>query len=215
MAVTVCYCTVGDPARSTTRHTWRGCTQVSSSTPSTPISGLPIETLILVTGRALRRAYDASLSTLGLSMREGALLRAVYEEGTLTQRQLADRLFIGRAGAGQIIDRVEERGLVRREADPIDRRVWRICLTEAGLALAARFPEAYANIRNELRAGLTLADRDRLEEALSVVRANAERLAEYVDAPEETPPKAVRKSRNNNADRTRTARNGVQPSLND
>jgi DNA-binding MarR family transcriptional regulator len=187
---------------------------VSSSTPSTPISGLPIETLILVTGRALRRAYDSSLSTLGLSMREGALLRAVYEEGTLTQRQLADRLFIGRAGAGQIIDRVEERGLVRREADPIDRRVWRICLTEAGLALAARFPEAYANIRNELRAGLTLADRDRLEEALSVVRANAERLAEYVDATEETPPKAVRKSRNNNADDTSIARSGVQPSLN-
>jgi DNA-binding MarR family transcriptional regulator len=146
-------------------------------------------------------------------MREGALLRAVYEEGTLTQRELADRLFIGRAGAGQIIDRVEERGLVRREADPIDRRVWRICLTEAGLALAARFPEAYASIRNELRAGLTLADRDRLEEALSVVRANADRLARSADATDEA-PKATRKSRNNNADDTHAARDGVQPSLN-
>ena len=187
---------------------------MSPRASSAPISGLPIETLILVTGRALRRAYDASLSTLGLSMREGALLRAVYEEGTLTQRELADRLFIGRAGAGQIIDRVEERGLVRREADPIDRRVWRICLTEAGLALAARFPEAYASIRNELRAGLTLADRDRLEEALSVVRANAERLARSADATDQAPSKATRKSRNNNADDTHAARNGVQPSLN-
>ena len=191
---------------------------MSSPVPPAPISGLPIETLILVTGRALRRAYDASLNTLGLSMREGALLRAVYEEGTLTQRQLADRLFIGRAGAGQIIDRVEERGLVRRDADPIDRRVWRISLTEAGLALASRFPEAYASIRNELRAGLTLADRDRLEEALSVVKANAERLARSSDAPDETPTKAPRKSRNNDVDETPTARNGrrkgVEPSLN-
>ena len=188
---------------------------MSPRASSAPISGLPIETLILVTGRALRRAYDASLSTLGLSMREGALLRAVYEEGALTQRQLADRLFIGRAGAGQIIDRVEERGLVRRDADPIDRRVWRIGLTEAGLALAARFPEAYASIRNELRAGLTLADRDRLEEALSVVQANAERLARSADAADEAPAKPTRKSRNNNTDDTQSARNGVQPSLND
>jgi DNA-binding MarR family transcriptional regulator len=191
---------------------------MSSPVPPAPISGLPIETLILVTGRALRRAYDASLNTLGLSMREGALLRAVYEEGTLTQRQLADRLFIGRAGAGQIIDRVEERGLVRRDADPIDRRVWRISLTDAGLALASRFPEAYASIRNELRAGLTLADRDRLEEALSVVKANAERLARSSDAPDKTPSKGPRKSRNNNAEDTPAARNGrrkgVEPSLN-
>jgi DNA-binding MarR family transcriptional regulator len=148
-------------------------------------------------------------------MREGALLRAVYEEGALTQRQLADRLFIGRAGAGQIIDRVEERGLVRRDADPIDRRVWRICLTEAGLALAARFPEAYASIRNELRAGLTLADRDRLEEALSVVQANAERLARSADAADEAPAKATRKARNNKAGDANAARNGVRPSLND
>jgi DNA-binding MarR family transcriptional regulator len=188
---------------------------MSPPASSAPISGLPIETLILVTGRALRRAYDASLNTLGLSMREGALLRAVYEEGALTQRELADRLFVGRAGAGQIIDRVEERGLVRRDADPIDRRVWRICLTEAGLALASRFPEAYASIRNELRAGLTLADRDRLEEALSMVRATAERLALSADAADETPSKARRKSRNNNADDSRGARNGDQPSLND
>jgi len=207
-----------DPARRTTCDKWRGCTQMSSPVPPAPISGLPIETLILVTGRALRRAYDASLNTLGLSMREGALLRAVYEEGTLTQRQLADRLFIGRAGAGQIIDRVEERGLVRRDADPIDRRVWRISLTEAGLALASRFPEAYASIRNELRAGLTLADRDRLEEALSIVKANAERLATSSDAPDETPSKAPRKLRKNKADDTPAARNGrrmgVDPSLN-
>jgi len=83
------------------------------------------------------------------------------------------------------------------------------------LALAARFPEAYASIRNELRAGLTLADRDRLEEALSVVQANAERLARSADAADEAPAKPTRKSRNNNTDDTQSARNGVQPSLND
>jgi len=140
-------------------------------------AGLPIETLILVTGRALRRAYDARLSVLGLNMSEGALLRAVYEEGVLTQRELADRLFIGRAGAGQVIDCVEARGFVRREADPVDRRVWRIALTDAGLALAARFGQVYGDIRGELRAGLSRADRDWLAEALYMVQANAERLA--------------------------------------
>jgi DNA-binding MarR family transcriptional regulator len=138
---------------------------------------LPIETLILATGRALRRVYDARLSAHGLSMSEGALLRAVHEEGALAQRELADRLFIGRAGAGQLIDRMEARGLVRRDNDPIDRRVWRISATEAGRVVAEQFSETYADIRGELRSGLSPADRDRLEEVLRMVQANANAIA--------------------------------------
>jgi MarR family transcriptional regulator for hemolysin len=155
---------------------------MSSSTSSAGGRNLPIETLILVTGRALRRAYDARLGLLGLSMSEGALLRAIHEDGVLTQRELADHLFIGRAGAGQVIDRVEGRGLVERVADPVDRRVWRIALTKAGLALVTASEHVYADIREELRAGLSPAERTQLERALRMVQASAERLAEDVGA---------------------------------
>jgi DNA-binding MarR family transcriptional regulator len=128
-------------------------------------------------------------------MSEGALIRAVTEEGALTQRELADRLFIGRAGAGQLIDRMEARGLVRRDTDPIDRRVWRISATKAGWAIAAQFGETYADIRRELRSGLSPADRDRLADALHLVQANALRLAGDEASTPEAPTTQSRPSR--------------------
>jgi DNA-binding MarR family transcriptional regulator len=72
---------------------------------------------------------------------------------------------------------MEARGLVRRDNDPIDRRVWRISATEAGRVVAEQFSETYADIRGELRSGLSPADRDRLEEVLRMVQANANAIA--------------------------------------
>jgi DNA-binding MarR family transcriptional regulator len=135
-----------------------------------------IEAIILVTGRALRRAYDVRFSAFGLNMSEAGLLRAIAAEGALTQRELADRLYIGRAGAGQFIDRLEARDMVRRDPDPVDRRVWKISLTPDGEVLADSLNDVYAGIRSELRAGLTSTDRLALAKMLTRINANAEKV---------------------------------------
>ena len=82
-------------------------------------------------------------------------------------------------------------------------------LNAINASMRADLNRAFARFRD----GAGVSPRDRLEEALSVVRANADRLARSADATDEA-PKATRKSRNNNADDTHDARDGVQPSLN-
>jgi hypothetical protein len=55
-------------------------------------------------------------------------------------------------------------------------------LTDAGLALVADSEQIYAEIRGEIRAGLSPAELSWLAQALRTMQASAERLAEGVGA---------------------------------
>lgn len=145
-----------------------------SPTPPLHPAREQLEAHLLATARAVRRAYDLRLARLDLNLTEASLLRFVGLEGTLSQRELADRLHIGRAATGKFIDRLESRRLVRRVDDDVDRRVWRISLTAAGTKLAEAFDHAHRDIVAELRSGLDPIRQKQLAELLGTVRANAE-----------------------------------------
>lgn len=100
----------------------------------------------------------------------GASLRAKRDEGDPSFRQLvvlfqirngaaspialANRLGISRAVVTGLLDRLEQRGLVRREADLTDRRRLRLVVTPAGLAASERLGRAVvADLARQLAAG--------------------------------------------------------------
>lgn len=136
-----------------------------------------LEVHLLATARAVRRAYDTRLAELGLHMTESGLLQTLAVDGPLSQTQLAARLHIGRSAAGSFIEGLLARGLVQRERDPSDGRVWRITNTAAGAAAAAACAEANQDVLQALRAGLAKADQRRLFTLLAQVRTNADDLA--------------------------------------
>ena len=131
----------------------------------------------MTAGRAVRNAYDARFKHLELNMTEGALLTTIRRFGPLTQRELAELLYIGRAAAGQFVDRLESRGLVQRETDPDDRRVWIVSTTTQGQALSVEAYDIWFKTGVDLLAGLTDAQRDRMIKLLLEVQANAEEIA--------------------------------------
>ena len=55
---------------------------------------------------------------------------------------------------------MEERGLVRRERDTRDRRIWRIWLTDSGRELQEVLPPLVAAIRDRSVEGFSQADRE-------------------------------------------------------
>jgi DNA-binding MarR family transcriptional regulator len=110
-------------------------------------------------------------------MTEGALLTTIRRFGPLTQRELAELLYIGRAAAGQFVDRLESRGLVQREPDPDDRRVWIVSTTRQGQALSVEAYDIWFKTGVDLLGGLTDAQRDRMIKLLLEVQANAEEIA--------------------------------------
>jgi MarR family transcriptional regulator for hemolysin len=135
-----------------------------------------LEALVVVAAREVRSAFDRGLVELDLNMSEAGALANLAVHGPLTQTELARRLHIGRASAGTVVDALESRGLVRRVADPDDRRVWRITLSADGERMAARFDDRHAEIRDALHVGISARDRKLLAELLRQLIDNATRL---------------------------------------
>jgi DNA-binding MarR family transcriptional regulator len=131
-----------------------------------------VESTLMATSRAIRRAYDARLANLDLNLTQASLLMYVQDHEPITQTQLADRLGMGRASTGAVIDNLHLRDLVQREPDPTDRRVWLVRLTSSGRELAAMVTAADVLLREELRAGLSRAERKQLARTLLRLHAN-------------------------------------------
>ena len=67
---------------------------------------------------------------------------------------------------------MEERGLVRRERNLQDRRVWRIWLTDAGKELESILPPIVEDIRQQAMYGFSESDRQLFSELLNRAVAN-------------------------------------------
>ena len=128
------------------------------------------------TARAVRRAYDGALAELGVNLSEASVLAHLRDAGALTQTELARRIGTGRARMGAWIDGLAAKGAVVREADPHDRRVWKVALTPAGLALWEETARVDRSIRKVLRSGSTPDDRARLDALLTLINRNADAL---------------------------------------
>ena len=105
------------------------------------------------------RVQDAG-ADLGLSLRQFAALRGI-QEGASSPGELARLWRVTPAVITGIVDRLENRGLVRREPDPDDRRRLRLVLTEAGQRASE---EVEATLTGELAGQLAAASERELAE---------------------------------------------------
>ncbi|MGA8303103.1 MAG: MarR family transcriptional regulator [Thermoplasmata archaeon] len=80
---------------------------------------------------AFKRRQGTVLHEAGLSYSEWTGLHLCAQNGAHA-REMAESIGLTPAGVTDIIDRLEDRGLVRRTRDPKDRRAIRIELTNAG-----------------------------------------------------------------------------------
>ena len=131
-----------------------------------------VEATLMATSRGIRRAYDTRLAETGLNLSEASLLAYVKEYGASTQTQLAERLALGRAAVGSVIDALESKGLVTRRPDSTDRRVWLVSVTPEGSALAVRVVAIDAQFRDDLRTGITREERRQLADMLLRLQEN-------------------------------------------
>src|SRR6185295_2062218 len=84
------------------------------------------------------RAISRDLAAAGLpDLSWYDVLWALYR-GPLRVKELAEAVVLSPTAMSRFVDRVEQAGYVRREADPADRRALRITLTDEGRALPRR-----------------------------------------------------------------------------
>jgi DNA-binding MarR family transcriptional regulator len=134
-----------------------------------------VESTLMMTSHAVRKAFDHRFAALGLNLSQASVLAYLQESGAMTQTRISERLGIGRAATGTVIDHLESRGLVERKPDPGDRRVWLVAVTQAGKDLAAKINEIDRVLRSELRVGITRTERQQLAKLLLRLQANISR----------------------------------------
>jgi len=140
-----------------------------------------VESTLMSTARAIRLAYDRRFEPLGLNLSQASALAFLHESGPQSQTSLAARLGVGRAAAGALIDALEERGLVERQPEPADRRVWRVAATPAGRQLAEPILARDVELRAQLRAGITREERQQLAQLLLRLQSNLDRVLQDAD----------------------------------
>ncbi len=72
----------------------------------------------------------------GLSIAQLDVLRRLHHHGPSPMRRLAEQMNCEASNLTGLVDRLEMRGLVERRADPVDRRIRQLALTEEGEAVS-------------------------------------------------------------------------------
>lgn len=84
------------------------------------------------TALALKSELDKNLRSLDITAVQFMVLKRLWEEDGLNQKEIAQRTFKKTAEITHIIDKLELKGLLTREQSPHDRREYRIHLTPKG-----------------------------------------------------------------------------------
>ena len=124
----------------------------------TKYNGTPEEVQALDTYIKLQRAAEtaiahttAHLSDYDLTTSQFAVLEALYHLGTLSQRDLAEKLLKSTGNMSSVLKHIEKRDLISRERDESDNRYMRVCITASGRALIeSMFKEHVAGIVDEM-----------------------------------------------------------------
>lgn len=125
---------------------------------------------ILHAAKLIEDRLESRLADVGLSMAKHSALSRLQEAGEpLTLSELAERLSCVRSNITQLVDRLEVDGLVRRVADPQDRRSVRAELTPLGRDRQAAGAAELTKVQAEISEQLGRTDLTSLESALAAL----------------------------------------------
>lgn len=100
---------------------------------------------LLTAHASLIKRFAAEDVWQDLSMREYDVLYTLSKcPGPIRLTELNRHVLLSQPALSRMVDRLADRGLIRREADPRDGRGVRLSLTEAGLALQRRIGRRHA-----------------------------------------------------------------------
>ena len=141
-----------------------------------------VTSAILIT-RRWRVIMDAEVKRFGLT---SATCRPLFYMGELGDgvrpKDLAEALDMERPSLGQLIDRLEKQGLIRRQDDPQDRRGKTLHLTKAGRMIYERTAEVADHMRSRLLEGVAEKDMTACMRVFGRIFDNARKIE---DAPAE------------------------------
>ena len=133
-------------------------------------------------GHHIRRLHQIAVAIFlqeteasGITPVQYAALQAVANQPGIDQRTLARSIGFDTSTIAGVVDRLEARALMQRNASPADRRVRLLTVTPAGLTLLDEVRPGMLLAQQRMLAPLTEGDRERFMQMLrTLVQANNE-----------------------------------------
>jgi len=127
---------------------------------------------IKLLSQLLSRRFQERLEPFGLTPFHWLVLCCLWQEDGLPTSSIGEQLQqVGGTLTG-VLDRMEERGLVYRERDRRDRRIWRIWLTDAGKEFQDVLPPIAVELREQALKGFSEDERERMSQLIDLAISN-------------------------------------------
>jgi len=126
----------------------------------------------------LQTVFDRCFSQFGMTAQEAAVLVHCAEEGETSAGKIAKAIGRDKGKITRFVDRLEKSGFLTRRSDPRDHRLLVIKVTTKGRRVAPELNSRFEEVRGQFFRGVLNVDIDKLEDLLSQLHANAERLCE-------------------------------------
>jgi MarR family transcriptional regulator, 2-MHQ and catechol-resistance regulon repressor len=91
--------------------------------------------ILMQTARALQERIRDEMAKNNLSITEFSVLEVLFHKGKQTIQQIGNSILISSGSMTYVIDKLEQRTLLKRTACPDDRRAIHVTLTEEGMEL--------------------------------------------------------------------------------
>ena len=149
-----------------------------SACPSSPGPRYQALLQLLHTAEALWNASRSFFARWDLSPSQFNVLNLLYDRRAgCTHIELSRSLIMHRSNVTGLVDRLEARGLVQRRDSAHDRRAYRVVLTTAGRKLLQQILPQYYEAAEQVWGALPVARTHQLVSELTLVCANAEKVA--------------------------------------
>ncbi len=110
--------------------------------------------------RLFDRRLQEVLKDLGVAPGQFAPLVMLFEQDGLTQAELCRRINVEQPTMANTLERMERDGLIRRKADPVDRRRALVYLTQRAKDARTQVMEGVRGVANRAVTQLSAADQD-------------------------------------------------------
>ncbi|MDM5153957.1 MarR family transcriptional regulator [Bacillus sp. DX1.1] len=128
--------------------------------------------VFIALSRANRSVMDITNKSIqhnGLNPTEFAVLELLYHKGNQPLQQIGERILIASGSITYVVDKLEKKGLVKRNPSPNDRRVIYAQLTERGEALIASIFPNHEKVIHDSFEMLTIEEKNELLSLLKKV----------------------------------------------
>ncbi len=115
--------------------------------------------------------YFEYLKSSGISMHQAYALTYIHYNGPSKISDICEHMMVSAAATSQMMDRLEKQNLVQRTADPGDRRVRNVVLSEVGKQYVEQSIAARENWIRDIPESLSDEQLDQISAALQILNA--------------------------------------------